>query len=100
MAANLASDHAALGELDEACELGQDTLRRAQKVLGDSHPMTLGCAANLAADLCAIGRKDEGTSLLERTMDVYAATLTLEHLDAVVASEGRHLDFDFDPPPI
>ncbi|MFC5835809.1 FxSxx-COOH system tetratricopeptide repeat protein [Nonomuraea insulae] len=100
VAANLASDLAALGDLEQACELGQETLSQARKVLGDSHPMTLGCAANLSADLRAIGRKDEGSALLEQTMDIYATTLTHEHLDVVAAGEGRHLDFDFDPPPI
>jgi hypothetical protein len=30
----------------------------------------------------------------------YAETLSLNHPDAVVAAEGRRLDFDFDPQPL
>jgi hypothetical protein len=48
----------------------------------------------------ADGEEEEGTRLFESTLDSYARGLSLNHPDAVVALEGRHLDFDFDPPPI
>ncbi|TMR01844.1 tetratricopeptide repeat protein [Actinomadura soli] len=99
-ALNLASDLAALGELEAACGLGQDTLRRLRALFGDEYPLTLSGAANLSADLMAIGRTEEATELREGTMAAYRRTLTLNHPDAVVFMEGRHLDADFDPPPI
>jgi hypothetical protein len=100
VATNLASDLAALGDLESARRLGQGTLRRLRKLLGDEHPMALACAANLSADMRADGEEEEGTQLFESTLDSYARVLSLNHPDAVVALAGRHLDFDFDPPPI
>nr|WP_289849666.1 FxSxx-COOH system tetratricopeptide repeat protein [Actinoallomurus purpureus] len=100
IATNLASDLAALGDLESACRLGRGTLRRLRALLGEDHPMTLACAANLSADLRADGAEDEGTRLFEDTIDRYARVLGPDHPDAVVALEGRHLDCDFDPPPI
>ncbi|MFD0901113.1 FxSxx-COOH system tetratricopeptide repeat protein [Actinomadura sediminis] len=100
VATNLASDLAELGELDDAVRLGEGTLRRLKVTLGDEHPMTLACAANLSVDLEKAGRKDEASRLYKETMDGYVRTLGLDHRDAVVAAERRHLDFDFDPPPI
>lgn len=100
VATNLASDLAELGELGDACRLGEGTLRRLRTLLGEQHPMTLACAANLSVDLEAAERRDEASKLYKETMDGYVRTLGLEHRDAVVAAERRHLDFDFDPPPI
>lgn len=100
VAANLASDLAALGEVEAACRLGRGTWRRHRQVLGENHPLTLSCAANLATDLFAMNRDEEATKLFEETMDIYGRTLGLDHPDARVAAERRHLDSDFDPPPI
>lgn len=100
VATNLASDLAALGDYAAAVRLGQGTLRRLRAKLGESHPMTLACAANLSADLKADGLEEEAARLRDDTLDRYAAVLGLDHPDAVVAYEGRHLDCDFDPPPI
>ncbi|MFC6883329.1 FxSxx-COOH system tetratricopeptide repeat protein [Actinomadura yumaensis] len=100
VATNLASDLSALGEVDAACRLGQGTLRRLRAIVGDDHPMALSCAANLAADLKEAGAEEEAAALHERVKDGYARTLGLEHPDAQVFLSGRHLDADFDPPPI
>ncbi|MEU9019851.1 FxSxx-COOH system tetratricopeptide repeat protein [Actinomadura sp. NPDC048394] len=100
IATNLASDLAAIGEVEAAVRLGRGTLRRLAAVLGETHPMTLGCAANLSADLFVLGEKEEAQNLHAETLDRYAATLGQEHPDALVAQQRRHLDFDFDPPPI
>ncbi|KAB2351373.1 FxSxx-COOH system tetratricopeptide repeat protein [Actinomadura rudentiformis] len=100
VATNLASDLAALGDLASARQLGEGTLRRLRVVLGMDHPMALACAANLAADMKADGAEEEGTKLFEDTLDRYARVLAPNHPDALVAQEGRHLDCDFDPPPI
>ncbi|MEU7740691.1 FxSxx-COOH system tetratricopeptide repeat protein [Nonomuraea sp. NPDC049158] len=100
VAINLASDLAALGDIKAACTLGKDTHHRLSRLLGDRHPTTLAAAANLAADLAAAGHQEESQALFEETMRLFAETLGPEHRDAQVAGEGRHLDCDFDPPPI
>ena len=50
-ASNLANDLRALGEVQAARDLDQDTLDRKRRVLGEDHPDTLTSANNLAADL-------------------------------------------------
>jgi tetratricopeptide (TPR) repeat protein len=100
VATNLASDLAALGDLESARRLGQGTLRRLRRLLGDEHPVALACGANLSADMRADGDEEDGARLFESTLDSYAKVLNLNHPDPVVALEGRHLDVDFDPPPI
>lgn len=103
VATNLASDHAALGDHDSAVRLGEDTAEHLKAVLGADHPMTLVCVGNLSADLARLDT-DEGreraATLRRETMDCYARRLTLDHPDAQVFADGRHMDCDFDPPPI
>ena len=100
VALNLTSDYAVCGDLDMALALGEDTLRRLSVLFGDRHPLTLSSAANLSADLMADGQTDRAKELIEQTRAGYDRTLGLNHPDAVVFLEGRHLDADFDPPPI
>ncbi|MFI6392485.1 FxSxx-COOH system tetratricopeptide repeat protein [Nonomuraea sp. NPDC050547] len=103
VATNLASDLAALGHYVEAVERGRDTSRRLTELVGQSHPMALACTANLSADLKHLGTSEaveEAESLREETRVRYEQKLRLEHPDAIAFLEGRHLDLDFDPPPI
>jgi tetratricopeptide (TPR) repeat protein len=100
IATNLASDLAVLGEAVGARALGEDTLARLRSRLGESHPLTLGCAANLALDRHAGGAVEEAERLSADTLARYEGTLGAEHPDTIAATEGRRLDFDFDPPPI
>jgi tetratricopeptide (TPR) repeat protein len=100
VALNLASDLALAGDIHGARQLDEDSLERLIKLLGKDHPLTLGCAANLIADLRADGATAEAEALYADTMERYKKTLSLSHPDAMVAAEGRRLDFDFDPPPI
>ena len=48
------------GEFQAARELGEDTLARRRRVLGEDHPDTLASAGNLATDLRALGEADDG----------------------------------------
>jgi hypothetical protein len=98
VAINLASDLAALGDITDAVARGTDTLRRVRDVLGDEHPVALGCAANLIADLRAAGEEDAAAEFADATFALYEQLLYPEHPDVRTAKEGRHLDFDFDPP--
>ncbi|MFD0857031.1 FxSxx-COOH system tetratricopeptide repeat protein, partial [Actinomadura adrarensis] len=100
VATNLASDLATLGMYEQAVQLRRDTLRRLEPLLGADHPSTLCCAANLASDLRVVGEGEAAEELFERTKASYARTLGLEHPDTQVFLNGRHLDADFDPPPI
>ncbi|MFF0310931.1 FxSxx-COOH system tetratricopeptide repeat protein [Streptosporangium sp. NPDC004379] len=100
IATNLATDLVMLGEMDEAVPLRRDTLERLRTILGREHPVALAGAANLVADLYRVGAEGEAKSLSEETLDAYARTLGPDHPDTRVALEGRHLDLDFDPPPI
>lgn len=97
---NLASDHAACGDCAAAIDLGEDTLRRLRLLFGEHHPLTLSSAANLSADLMTDGQTDRAKELIEQTQAGYERTLGLNHPDARVFLAGRHLDADFDPPPI
>ncbi|MFB4318153.1 FxSxx-COOH system tetratricopeptide repeat protein [Actinomadura sp. 21ATH] len=100
IATNLASDLAALGEYGDAVALGRGTLRRLRALLGPEHPLALSCAANLSADLRAAGEKEEAEKLFQETEAAYTRTLGSDHPDVKVFLDGRHLDADFDPPPI
>ncbi|MEO3826293.1 FxSxx-COOH system tetratricopeptide repeat protein [Actinomadura sp. B10D3] len=103
VATNLASDMAALGDFDGAVRLGRGTYERVRNVLGVDHPMTLACVGNLATDLGRLGTdeaREEADRLREDTTERYARKLTLDHPDSLVFLDGRHLDCDFDPPPI
>jgi Tetratricopeptide repeat len=51
---SLAADLRALGEVQAARDLDQDTLDRRRRVLGEDHPDTLASARDLAADLRAL----------------------------------------------
>ena len=49
----------ALGDLQAARDLDQDTLDRRCRILGQDHPDTLASADNLAADLRALAERDD-----------------------------------------
>jgi len=99
-AISLQSDLAALGEITRACELGEQTLTRLRALFGESHFLSLSCAANLVLDLRAAGEKERAELLYDDTMRRYERPLEASHPDALLASEGRRIDCDFDPPPI
>jgi tetratricopeptide (TPR) repeat protein len=100
VATNLATDLYILGEPAAARDLGTDTLARFRRGFGDDHPLTLGAAANLTISLRAVGAEEEAATLTESTMRTYLKVLGPDHPDVKVVREGRHLDYDFDPPPL
>jgi uncharacterized protein (DUF1778 family) len=59
---------AAVGEVERACELAEDTLNRERRVLGPDHPHTLDTAANLAEDLAGLGEIQAARRLAEDTL--------------------------------
>jgi hypothetical protein len=58
----------------------------------------MGCAANLINDLTAAGDREAAAVLSAETFPLYERLLFPNHPDVRTAREGRHLDFDFDPP--
>lgn len=60
---NLAVDLRALGRVEEALALDEDTLDRRRRVLGEDHPDTLLSASNLAVDLRRLRRTKEAKAL-------------------------------------
>ena len=100
VATNLASDLAELRDFERAVAIGEDTLPRLRRLVRENHPMTLACAGNLSADLRRLGRTDEAEELAADTDARYGRTLPHEHPDVRAFKEHRHLDLDFDPPPI
>jgi tetratricopeptide (TPR) repeat protein len=100
IAVNLATDLYTLGEAASARDIGADAFARVRHLFGDEHPFTLGSAANLSLSLRATGAEEEARTLIDSTMATYNKVLGPDHPDVRVAREGRHLDFDFDPPPL
>ncbi len=100
VAMNLASDLAALGDATAARELGEQTLERLRQVMGEDYNLTLACAVNLIADMRADGLGDQADALQEDTQRRYDQGLGDDYPDASALSDGRRLNFDFDPPPI
>jgi hypothetical protein len=100
-ATNLASDLAAAGDYDGACQLSEITLELSQheSVRGPDHPYTLGCALNHALDLLAVGRADDATDLWHRTHNRFVVVLGPDHPDSLQARERRRIDADIEPPP-
>jgi hypothetical protein len=100
VAVNLASDFAVLGNRREARRLGEDTWPRLSALLGDTHHHALGCAANLALDIMASDDEEAGKALQEQTLNTLKETQGPDFPDLAVATVGKRLDPDFDPPPI
>jgi hypothetical protein len=100
VAVNMASDLAVLGETIRARTLGEQTFAQLCDLLGENHPMTLGCAANLALDRMADNAVADAESLRADTISRYIDTLGPDHPDTRVATAGNRIDFDFDPQPI
>lgn len=100
-ASNLASDLAAAGELTAAREMSRATLERSRSVRGADQPYTLACAVNHALDLIATGDGDAGHQLLDETVAVMRANPDFgeAHPDVELATEGKRIDSDIEPPP-
>ena len=76
---NLASDLAALGEIEAAVALDQDAVERGNRVLGVDHPTVLAAAFNLSLDLRAAGRYEEAEPYHGPTLERYRRVLGEAH---------------------
>ncbi|MGH3940443.1 MAG: diaminobutyrate--2-oxoglutarate transaminase [Pseudonocardiaceae bacterium] len=64
----LGRDLHALGQVDAARRLHEDSLAQARCVLGEDHRWTMGCANHLVEDLCALGEIYAARQLSEDTL--------------------------------
>ena len=62
--------------------MGEDTLVRSCRLLGETHPLTLGCAANLVIDLREDGADEEAERLAAETEAAYEQTIGSAHPEA------------------
>lgn len=91
---------AALGLIEQARALGEDSRARLVRLLGADHPATLSCSANLALDLRALGAIEEADVLAAETAHRCARTLERDDPLAAALAAGSRAEVDFDPPPI
>jgi hypothetical protein len=70
----------ALGDLQAARVLDEDTLTRRRRVLGDDHPATLSSASNLALRLADLGDLQAARVLAEDTLARRRRLLGDDHL--------------------
>ncbi|MFF9574906.1 tetratricopeptide repeat protein, partial [Streptomyces rubiginosohelvolus] len=82
-ASNLAINLSAVGLMEEARDLGEDTLARRRRVLGEDHPDTLRSASNLAINLSALGLMEEARDLGEDTLARRRRVLGEDHPDTL-----------------
>src|ERR1700760_398249 len=64
----MASSHPHRGDHQAARELGEDTLARRRRVLGEDHPDTLASASGLAISLRAVSERQAARELDEDTL--------------------------------
>ncbi|MGV9249791.1 tetratricopeptide repeat protein, partial [Streptomyces sp. NPDC003710] len=76
----------ALGQSEEARTLGEDTLTRRRRVLGEDHPDTLITASNLAVRLAALGQSEEARTLGEDTLTRRRRVLGEDHPDTLTTA--------------
>ena len=93
---NLASDLAALGHVEAAYEMDEDTRERSTRVLGASHPSTLAVALNLSLDLSRLGRNDEAAILHTKTVNTFGEVLGADHPATIAAARMVRADCDTD----
>jgi tetratricopeptide (TPR) repeat protein len=74
-----------LGEYQAARELGEDSLARRRRVLGEDHPDTLASANNLANAYQDAGRAAEAILLHQQTLAAFERVLGPDHPDTVAS---------------
>ena len=76
------------GEHQAARELGEDTLARRRRVLGEDHPDTLASAHGLAISLRAVGEHQAARELDEDTLARRRRVLGEDHPDTLASAHG------------
>ena len=87
-ASNLATIVRHGGEFQAARELGEDTLARRRRVLGEDHPDTLAAANGLAISLRAVGDYQAARELGEDTLARRRRVLGEDHPDTLASADN------------
>ena len=87
-ASNLAAIVRHSGEHQAARELGEDTLARRRRVLGEDHPDTLASANGLAISLRAAGEHQAARELGEDTLARRRRVLGEDHPDTLASADN------------
>lgn len=85
--AKLAHILSAVGDEEEALELGEGALVGARKVAGADHRATLTVAGNVATYLYACGRRQQARALAEDTLSRRRRAFGDDHIDALVSAQ-------------
>jgi hypothetical protein len=75
-------------EHQAARELGEDTLARRRRVLGEDHPDTLASASGLAISLGAVGEREAARELDEDTLARRRRVLGEDHPDTLTSADN------------
>src|ERR1700676_3492184 len=76
------------GEFRAARELGEDTLARRRRVLGEDHPDTLASANGLAVSLRAVRECQAARELVEATLARSRRVLGEDHPDTLTSADN------------
>ena len=87
-ASNLAAGIGHSGEHQAARELGEDTLARRRRVLGEDHPDTLASAHGLAISLRAVSEHQAARELGEDTLARRRRVLGEDHPDTLASADN------------
>jgi hypothetical protein len=93
-ASNLAANLRALGEVERALELDEDTVARCRRALGEDHPHTWRAIISLADSLRMAGDYERATQLNEEILAYQRRVLGETHPDTVKAAHNLAADWD------
>jgi len=85
-ASNLARDLWELGQFEQACQLGRDTLTRCRRVLGNDQADTLRSAYHLVIALWGVGEYEQAGQLGEGTLRRCRLVLGDDHPDTLLSA--------------
>ena len=90
---NLANSYHALGRLDDALRLREETLGLRKARLGPDHPDTLGSMNNLATSYDALGRHADALRLREKTLSLRKAKLGADHPETLASMNNLAISY-------
>ena len=82
---SLAVGYSAVGRIEDAIRLHEQTLEARERVLGPEHPDTLESRNNLAAGYHDVGRIEDAIRLDEQTLEARERVLGPEHPDTLTS---------------
>ena len=90
---SLANGYGALGRMEEAVRLFEETLAATVRVLGPEHPDTLTSRSNLAVGYMRLGRTKEAVQLDEETLEARVRVLGPEHPETLASRNNLAIGY-------